>query len=284
MHRKTSVPRAVRCAIEDFQSYVVNSYRSRVSKWVASRDLLQKVAEAISTYIGSTASAINPIYAADLLGVNLHFERQPLQEQMNLGCGRLTASPRGFEATVYGAEHEPQARLTTAHECGHSLFFTPVCESTPQRIVPVSLDFGSPLRRREEALCDEFARTLLIPSTFRDQLLQSPGRIDDVFFLARRLSVAPSVLIRRVAYDFGGWDDRVFFGINFVQQKWRVRPYRGLSNRRSTVVPTGPEIEKTLTDARTIQEVARLLFDTHKFPPTEVISQGLSIWCSIQYR
>lgn len=278
MQTKTQLPRKVLLAIEDFQAYVRASYRTDLRKWPAARELIHRVADTINNYIDSPGRAVNTENVAALLMVNVHFESGVSALK---GCGRLTVSSQGFRATVFGSQHENRARFTFAHECGHSLFFSRRSEPY-ERILPATNIFTSTLRQREEGLCDEFARSLLVPSVFREDLLQFEGRTGDLLFIARDFNVAPSVIFRRVAHDFGGWDDLAFYGIHRSGNTWRVKLYRGLKNRSNKTVATGPEIEKTLLGARSMNQAARILFDTYGFPPTEVVSIGSSLWCSIK--
>jgi IrrE N-terminal-like domain len=83
-------------------------------------------------------------------------------------------------------------RFLVAHELAHTLFYAPRAEGPPRRIIPDS--------DRQEAFCDELARSLLVPTEVATSL---PFRPESAIELQRRFDVSMEVALRSLVASRG---------------------------------------------------------------------------------
>lgn len=146
------------------------------------------------------------------------------------GNGYVMPTNNGFRMVVDERMPYSRWRFTVAHELGHILFHQLNGRSS-RRIIPKMND--SRAKRREEALCDAFARALLISTRKCKALAGEPPSIFEAAFMARSLDVSLEAMLRRLLYDELGWQDSVFYKLKGNGKSVEAVVLRG-QNRRAT--------------------------------------------------
>ena len=191
-----------------FQAFLRDSARRQTS-WQGAASFLQSLAEELHWHL-SLGSPVRLKPVSDAFGIAVRFQDVQGQQRTE---GTLRPVPGGFVATVFrgnpNTSLSARERFTLAHEIGHCLFF--VNESRyalPRRVTPAPLH-GSPEHRREEGLCNDFARALLIPSAAFGSCSEAPTAAL-LSRLSQELEVSIEPLIRRAIYDRKIWPEWSF--------------------------------------------------------------------------
>ena len=225
----------VRRVAADFREYMVR--RSRFGGQIpsAGKQLIQRAAEAIAA-LCSTQLPVDVTSAARLLAVAIEFRsQQPHGSQL----GKLVPTRGGFITSVYGQTRDldgppsvevggspevvltTQGRFTLAHELAHCLFFSPTVDGeVPTRLIPAATDREG--RWREEGLCHDFARALLLPST-ATQFVARDASPAAIVAGARAFAVSKEVFLRRVLYDWNLWTDTSVLHVSLFQTPPRLQ-------------------------------------------------------------
>jgi hypothetical protein len=161
---------------------------------------------------------------------------------------------------------------------GHTLFFETQNDfSFPKRIVPQPASFQQ-TRWREEGLCHDFARALLIPKNARSLINPTPhmGALVD---LVRAARVTPEPLVRRIMYDWDLWPDVVLAQLTISGGRLRAKLFRGANRRTSSEsVMTGPRVEKELIGAHTLAEAESILVEKKLLKKQLTIRGSQALW------
>lgn len=128
--------------------------------------------------------------------------------------GKLVPDQDGFIIYLSDKDSLNLQRGTIAHEIGHTLFFN-LSSSPPSRsprtIVP------NIIQDKEEWLCYDFARELLMPTSKSLKLLQHNYRrpsMEGLYEIARIFQVSLDVVCWRIFRDFRLWKDAAVFFIS----------------------------------------------------------------------
>lgn len=280
-----SSPYVQQC-VQRFQRYVVSRHRSRARGGGGStKPLIQAVADAIlqdATAESGGAVDVEEVGRQMHVTVTVSTERYDHDGLFVPVCG-------GFEVTLFRPDAslaatlfshsddalQPRERFTLAHELGHTLFFTwPDADILPQRLIPRALG-GFAANAREEGLCHDFARALLIPSTAAPSIGRE-GNVGQLSTLARRFETSREPVVRRILYDFRLWRSSVFYRCSIDRGKVVSKSFRGVDRRgNSDSAPTRPALEQMLSGSRSVQEIDSRL-RTLGFRDVE--STGSCVW------
>lgn len=278
-------PPSVRVAIAEFRRYVKTCVAEHASKWSDSQSLIQQIAHECHCAMGNgnETPALRPI--ADMLHVDVVF-----CHGRDGGCdGTLEAIAGGFRASVFGQmrsnsignglwrEEVPahlkhltsRGRMTLAHELGHVFFYAADHRAaTPRRVVPVARP-NSREYRREEGLCTDFARALLLPEHLRGIVPTNP----DLGWLlgnAVRYQVSIEVLLRRLMYDWGLWEENIIVVITEIEGICRPSIYRGVGRKRDRSLSAPLIDDRMRRDGVTRSTLAAWLYDEFELPSAHI--------------
>ncbi|HUS99104.1 MAG TPA: ImmA/IrrE family metallo-endopeptidase [Candidatus Thermoplasmatota archaeon] len=128
--------------------------------------------------------------------------------------GKLVPDSDGFK--IYLSDKDPLnlQRVTIAHEIGHTLFFN-LSSSPPSRSPRKNV--SNIIQDKEEWLCYDFARELLMPTSKSLKLLQHNYRrpsMEGLYEIARIFQVSLDVVCWRIFRDFRLWQDAAVFFIS----------------------------------------------------------------------
>ena len=256
-------------SVRSFQEYILKQSRANSASWPAARGLVQAAADGL---LRSTMSVRPPTRLAALARL-MRISVRVRETNSSTELGRLIPVSGGFRAhlsparvarpKVRGPESLPlgegalassaqlrldrRSRFTLAHEIGHTLFYhAPTPTEIPHRLVPA----GSPTSaeyRREEGLCHDFARALLIPSACRGWVPATPD-LAFVIHTARRLEVGIEPLVRRILHDWGLWREAAIVLIARPGESFTATVFRGKGVKNTKYVPTGRQILQAMAD------------------------------------
>lgn len=247
-----------------FRRYLLNELRAGSSHWPAAQHLVHNAAAELVERSAFLSPPVDISAVARMLNVCVN----ECSEITTATLGRLipvrggfvvylsgipASSDRPYAALTVSSESErnaspkldARARFTFAHEIGHTLFYeTPGADAIPRRLTQAP-EFGSPGHRREEGLCHDFARALLIPDQCRVWLPPHPD-LRALIGMARALRVGIEPLVRRVLHDWGAWDEVAIIDIAQDQAGPRATVLRGRSVSRTRAIPTGRAVQHAI--------------------------------------
>lgn len=202
--------------------------------------LVQKAASSLNAEVGDSEGPADILLAAKIFNVRI----ESMADDHYAGNGYVMPTNNGFRMVVDDRMPYSRWRFTVAHELGHILFHQ-LSGGSFRRIIPKMNDSRG--KRREEALCDAFARALLISAGKCNALAGKPPSIFGAASMARSLQVSLEAMIRRLLYDEIGWQDSVFYQVKYSGGSVDVVVFRG-QNRRATndLAPPKRVIAKTL--------------------------------------
>lgn len=295
-----------RGAIDRFQDYVVGRYQARAQRWVSAKPLVQAIADAIIADLAAKEPPIDLDPIAKKLGVRVEYRNTTAKHS----AAMLESTQSGFRATLFRFTNQrdlrlgsiearfdyddscatPRDRFTLAHEIGH-VFFYRVTSSlqVPKRIVPIPHGgFGkrgrnnesSATSRREEALCHDFARALLLPSELRHLVSDHP-QLENLASLCRTFRANQEPVLRRILYDFDLWRSAVFYRVSCrrLGDAPGVQTFRGSARRRqSDGSPKKNDIVEKVIGAQTAEEIFEKLHDNYRSRASEIVRLGASVW------
>jgi HTH-type transcriptional regulator / antitoxin HigA len=126
-------------------------------------------------------------------GVILLFVRE-LPKTSVSGATRWLAHNRPLIQLSWRYKSDDRFWFAFFHECGH------VYHEHAKREVLLEDDFGKSLDQREVA-ADKFAADLLIPPAELDRLLKQPLTQQEIRMFAKRLQIAPSIVVGRLQHE-----------------------------------------------------------------------------------
>lgn len=275
-----NLAKPVRDSIEDFQRYVVSEYQRGAGTWRQAQALVHAIARQFGRDLKRGNCPVDPQEVAHKLSVEISF--MPRTE--NSVCGRLVPTENGFRAVVAGAPGEPRARFSVAHECGHVLFYYP-SPRRPERIIPKSFEAESRIARKEEGLCDDFARVLLLPEESIADLTRADVSLEHLLTTASRQRVSPETLVRRVLYDLDRWDTSVLYCIRWRNRSFKVQTYRGLRRRtnsdRAPSAKVMRDVFQQIPTAWSVEAVKTHLRDHFGLADCQIQPHHTAIWVSM---
>jgi Zn-dependent peptidase ImmA (M78 family) len=270
-------PRTAR-SIRNFQAYVLDCVYQRASSWPNAKMMIQCVADDVHEDLGAEPLPVSLGDIMTMFGVSMTIEHR----EISSGAAKIVPVRGGFHVTIFHVHSNSNAhsdltldfealiesapvrdgnrtRFTVAHELGHTLFYRAEGSlKPPSRIIPQPPSFG-PNKWREEGLCHDFARALLIPKHVRSLVSGTP-HIGVIVDLVRALRVTPEPLVRRIMYDWGLWPDTVFIQITKSERTLQTKLFRGTHQRaRRRTMLTARDFEKEFADVRTLSEAEALL-------------------------
>jgi hypothetical protein len=267
-------------AVRQFQGYVRDCVGRRAASWPHAKPLIQQIADEIHEDCGAQPLPVSLSAIVAMFRVSLRIA-EPTSSR---GAAKIAPIRGGFEATIFRSSDGPndsahpsfdleaviasaptregnRTRFTVAHELGHTLFYARENESSyPTRIVAQPASFEQ-ARWREEGLCHDFARALLIPKNTRSLISNTPhmGVLVD---LVRAARVTPEPLVRRIMYDWDLWPDAVLTQLTVSDGRLHAKLFRGANRRASTGSGmTAPRIEKELMGVHTLAEAEAVLVE-----------------------
>lgn len=233
--------REQRACVQQFQQYVVEMVRSRAQSWPISQRLIQAIAQVLSSDVLSPGHPVNlrPI------ATRLHARVNVVAWPGNRAAADITPTPDGFDIAIRRATTGPAAvdglfpeqvitvgkrsiftpheRFSLAHELGHVFFYRQEhLGEPPQRIVTRRVGKFT----REEGLCHDFARALLIPTSVAHAVDGSPS-LRELLRAARDCAVSPEVCVRRLLHDCDLWPESLFVRLSFETGVLRADCFRG---------------------------------------------------------
>lgn len=284
-------------SVRHFQAYVRECASNRVKSWPEAKTLIQKIANSIHEDYGGEPLPVSLGPVIKMFRVALSID----QFDSSGGTAKLVPTRGGFDVTVFHpisseeSAHDPlldfeavveaaptrvgnRTRFTVAHELGHTLFYHFTDSSKyPTRIIPQPAPFA-PTRWREEGLCHDFARALLIPSHTR-RLISAMPHIGLIVDLVRVLRVTPEPLVRRIMYDWELWPEAVLVQLTYSDRAFQAKLFRGV-NRRSSAEGelTGPYLERELTGARSLSEAEQILTEKKLLSNRRSVRGSRTLW------
>lgn len=279
-HGVAKLPPPVEDAIRCFQLYIRKEYQARSARWLSARDLIQEIAELILSALGVRELPVDPRPIAESMDIRLEVRKQAHA----ISAGHLVPANYGFAVIVFdtGGVDAPlttRARLTIAHECGHALFFNRSAGQIPSPIIPRSTQANNIDTRREEGLCFDFARALLMPKPLASFESIVPS-VETLFTKARAFQVSPETLIRRVLYDFKAWRSVAFLKIDLAPTITGVQVFRGFDRRKDTSVPSGPQLLRMLS-GKDLHGVFKTLQTEYSLSAGSARTLGKQLWVSL---
>lgn len=230
--------------IREFHEYLRARLERRIHVPSRGKVLIQGIGEALVE--SSWEPPVDPMRIAFALNANV----EVLQRAGHSQLGKLLPVRGGFRLVVYGDDRvvEPaqgefgpefesassltsRGRFTLAHELGHTLFYTRPRQpsETPERVTPA--DGAREAHWREEGLCHEFARALLVPSVAKSLVDPTPST-RAITAATRLFRVSREVLIRRALHDWNLWSETSFLHVSFFGDRVRAQLLHGSAARR----------------------------------------------------
>lgn len=293
---------ATRQKIAELHRHILAQERLHRPKWPESNRLIREIAQEITNSMANRNLPINLESVVNQL--NIHLKSQPKSFSQELG--KLRPVPGGFELEVFGqiskskseAPQLPfadadcgvcndtdiiqdltyQGRFSLAHELGHVCFFADDSISArPTRLTSIS--FNEQRRRwREEGLCEDFARALLMPDKYK-YIIKEPGKIHDLFEISETFCISFEPAVRRILYDWRKWPSSFIVYLDFSKTEKRIRCFRGLDRKKiSSSNPTRTKIADLLGDVKTQSEAATIFRKVFGLDKDRIAFTKLSLW------
>jgi Zn-dependent peptidase ImmA (M78 family) len=297
-----NLPIATRQKIIELQRHILIQERFHRPEWPEANRLIKDIAREITS---STANEHLPINLESVVSrFNIRLKQQT--NSFSEGLGKLKPISGGFELAIFGqmwkskledpqlpfvgANHDKcsgteiirdltyQGRLTLAHELGHILFYTADrISAKPTRLISKRL--GETTRRwREEGLCEDFARALLMPDEYK-YIIKEPGKIHDLFEISETFHVSFEPAVRRILYDWRKWPSGLIVNVDFKKTKCRIKCFRGIDRKKiSSSNPTRTKISDLLGDVKTPSEAATMFRKVFGLDEDRTAFTKLSLW------
>ena len=197
------------------------------------------------------------------------------QQRVNTAGDLLSSLPPDQEGGTNARFLTPQGRFSLAHEFGHALFYGSAgSHMVPRRIAARYVGGGN----REEGLCHDFARALLMPMEF-SSLVGSTASIHGAFRLAKTFAVGREPVIRRILHDWAMWQAAMFVRITLKTGALSVRCFRGKQRKGpSKQSPTGPAIGRELGRHESVSAAAEALRKMYDLPSSAVAVRDAQAW------
>jgi hypothetical protein len=282
---------SVDAAIKRFQQYIIARTARTAPGPSSARHLIQLVSEELAA-VACPLLPVDPMSVASLLGISLAFASQDPSGQL----GKLEPVLGGFRLALYGQRHisspsegnleladerapsiTRRGRFTIAHEIGHSLFYSRAGEhERPSRVVPVAATSSG--HWKEEGLCHDFARALLLP-TSANSLAESQPSIQGLLAGAGAFRVSKDVFVRRILYDWEMWPDAEVVTVRVGPDRSTLMVHRGADARRaakrqSRLTP----VRSQILGLRSKSAIADLLRKTLAPRRVEIWTRGIEVW------
>lgn len=290
--------------IAELQRHILIQERNYRRKWPEANRLIKETAEEITGSLSDQELPINLDIVARCL--NVYIERCPKSASSSLG--KLTPIPGGFELVIFGqicasnqqsydlplfdslthkdvdskaeitAPLSSQGRFTFAHELGHVFFFTSDQPfSKPNRLIPRSLGTSS-RRWREEGLCHDFARAILMPDRYKS-IIKESGSIHELHDVTKAFNISKEPAVRRILYDWEKWRSCLVVNTNFAGAEVKVQCFRGADRKKySDSNPTRTKITEWINVMKTPSEVATMFRKKFELSKDKFTFDKLSYW------
>jgi len=251
------------------------------------------------SYVGSIKSAFAAIVS---LLLNVADQQQPPYNLERIGGflrvhtveetamalhGELIPDNQGFTLRLSRSDAGASRRTTFAHELGHTLFYD-LRESPPSRAskdpaIDISQD-------KEEWLCFDFARELLMPTNAALAALQANKNsqsLDALWSFCYRFDVSLTLACRRIFRDLKAWSTSVVFIAqwNDVSRSWKpIEIFKGKEMKSIRIQTT--LLRNILPNSSVIDgKVSRVVLISGKTFATEIRSFGPSrLVCMLKKR
>lgn len=257
--------------------------------------LIQAIGEDLAT-VSSSEMPVDPVRIAVTL--NACVEVAPTTSRGQLG--KLVPVPGGFRVVLYGQERglgeaqgslgiqgdaTPQltnrGRFTLAHELGHALFYTRPRDAAekPVRVIPAGS--ARDVYWREEGLCHEFARALLVPS-FAKALVGPTPSPSAIVGATKALRVSREVLVRRVLHDWLLWSETTLLHVSGSGKQLRAQLLHGAAVSRRTVAVGAAQRLRAVEEEGDWLEVLNAIENLFGCPRTSMLVSEKEVWAIIQ--
>jgi hypothetical protein len=211
---------SLRNALADFQRNIAVSYQRRRGFDETTRYLLARVADELAAQSSFDVPPVSVMTVAAKLNVRIVYS-----SHLASACGELRHENGVLTAVVNKRLRDPFAlHFTIAHEVGHSLFYYRDAFLRPTRIVPVQFAGGE---FDEEAICDNFARALLIRRSWAEHVARCRPWLSQIVIAAKTLHVPMELLLSRICDDIGGWPNMVFCKIERERESVTITSIKG---------------------------------------------------------
>lgn len=293
--------------IAELQKHILIQERDFRPTWPDANRLIQGIAEDITGALQNQALPVNLEEVAHCLKVNV--KGHPRSESSSLGklspvtggfelalFGQVTASSQGghhlplFDELKGGREQDQtdllrsldsQGRFTVAHELGHTFFFvSDRSSSMSRRLIPKSHSMRRG-RWREEGLCHDFARALLMPGKYKSAIAETES-MSSLLDATKVFNVSKEPAVRRILYDWGRWPSCLFVNVDFSRTPPRIACFRGKSRKQSSdLSPSRTHIAKWTDGMHTPQEVGAMFRRRFSLSEDRIISNKVSLWVAL---
>ncbi|MBA7631157.1 hypothetical protein ES703_38684 [subsurface metagenome] len=149
-----------------------------------------------------------PIQLDKIKKIRMILEEKSFRGPSNGLDAILVPVPGGFVLKLNNRQGRSRRRFSTAHEIGHTFFYN-LNTTTPTRWFPVTT---SPLfSRKEEDICNAFARELLMPKELVQLDIANSGNknLKMIIDLAAKYMVSPEVVARRLLLDLAMFESSI---------------------------------------------------------------------------
>lgn len=149
-----------------------------------------------------------PIQLGEIKKIRMILEEKGFRGSSDSLDAILVPVPGGFFLRLNNRQGRSRHRFSTAHEIGHTFFYN-LNKSTPTRWFSVTT---SPLlSRKEEDICNAFARELLMPEELVRLDIADLGdrSLKIIIDLAVKYMVSPEVVARRLLLDLATFESSI---------------------------------------------------------------------------
>ena len=282
----------VPAAARRFQRYTVMRASHGSESPKLGRELIQGVADAILRAADVVHLPIDPLLIAQRLAMQVRFAPPVLSGQL----GKLMPTRGGFIISIYGQEEDQaesglelgvrddpalpslttRGRFTLAHEIGHTLFYTIGGQGQfPQRLIAAPTDRRA--QWREEGLCHDFARALLMPASAQHLVSVEPSA-NALKDASRHFRVAKEPVVRRLLYDWGMWQSAVVVQVVLSGGQTKTRVFRGGSRKGGSKKVTGPQLDRVLAGLRSPDAVVHVLRQDYGVAANNLLVSRSVVW------
>ena len=191
-------------ALEDFRTsyYFLRANRSYLGS-------IKSAFVNIVTLLLNASDQHRPPYDLEKIGRLLRVHT--IEESEMVHHGELTPDYRGFTLRLQRSAPQASHRTTLAHELGHALFYD-LGQSPPSRAARSATLHAS--EDKEEWLCFDFARELLMPASIASESLQTSEKVpslNELRSFCDLFGVSLTLACRRIFRDLRAWPNAMIF-------------------------------------------------------------------------
>lgn len=293
----------VRRKIAELQRHILTQERNFRPKWPEANRLVKEIAGEINGTVGIKRLPVD----LDSVARHLHVRLQPQPRAEFESLGELCPIPGGFRVAIFGqiderklenyrlplldsfsqaekqraevvANLSPQGRFTFAHELGHALFYTSDQPgSKPERLIPVNCGTTKG-NWREDGLCHDFARVLLMPDKY-SSIVKESATASELLAATQAFNISIEPAVRRILYDWKRWRSCMTVNVDFTKKIPTVRCFRGADRKReNAAAPTSTQLAEWLEGTDSPSEAAARFRQRFHIDEQKLICRRKNLW------